>query len=84
MYGRHQALANATSYPHFFLDGNLTTMVLNGTTSGDEVSPMYHSNNMEDGDHQLMWLLETSATGIEIAYFECVVPLAHAIPRTVC
>ena len=84
MYGRHRALANGTVSPSFFLDGNLTRIVLNGTTSGDQVSPMYYANNLEDGDHQLMWLVDNAATPIEMAYFECVVPLLHSIPSTVC
>ena len=84
IYGRHPTLANTTSYPSFELDGHFTRMVLNGTTSGDEVSPMYHSNNMEDGDHQLKWLPDKFATRIEIAYFECAVPLPRSIPRTLC
>ena len=68
MYGRHRS--NSTGDQIFYLDGNLARMVLNGTTSGDEVSPMYYSNNMDDGDHQLKWPQYKSATPIEMAYFE--------------
>ena len=80
MYGRHRSIA--TGSPSFFLDGNLTRIVLNGTTSGDEVSPVYYANNLEDGDHQLMWLMDKAATPIEMAYFECVVPLLYSVLRT--
>ena len=68
----------------FFLDGNMTRIDLNGTTTGDEVSLMYHADNMEDGDHQLRGGLFISGAFMEIDYFECVVPSLHSVPRTVC
>jgi len=64
------------------LDANRTDVVLNGTNSGNEVSPIYHADNMEDGDHHLSGLL--SVERFEIYYFECVMPLLHYAPRTVC
>lgn len=66
------------------LDANNTNIVLNGTTSGTEVSPMYHVGNMEDGDHQLAGLLVVTGAPFEIDYFEYVMPLLHFPPITVC
>lgn len=84
MYGTWDSLASGSIA--FALDGNETHITFNGTTSGNEASPMYHVDNMEDGDH---WVLGTSRvtgmdTSIEIDYFECVMTLLHAVPRIVC
>ena len=68
----------------FSLDSNTTNIVLNDTTPGDGISPMYRADNMEDGDHQLQGFGEISAAYMEIDYFECVVSLLHSVPRTVC
>jgi hypothetical protein len=65
------------------LDNNTTNIMVNGTISGDGVSPMYHADNMEDGDHQLTGYLFVSGAPLEIDYFESVIPLLHSIPRTV-
>ena len=81
---------------NFFLDGIWTNITFNDTTPGGDVplSPMYHADNMEDGDHQLSGSAEIPAAkpepnqiswaNIGIDYFECVAPLLHFISRTVC
>ena len=67
----------------FFLDGNMTRINLNSTTVGDEVSLVYHVDNVEDKDHQFKGGLFISGATMEIDYFECVVPLLHSVPRNV-
>ena len=59
-------------------------IVLNGTTLGSQVSPMYHADSMEDGDHYLSGLLSVKGEHFEVKYFECVMTLLHSVPRTVC
>ena len=85
LYGRHRSFdsSNSTDDNNFILDD--VRIVLNNMTLGDQILPLYSSSNMEDGDHQLRWLPDSGpVTPIEIAYFECVVPLLHSVPRTVC
>lgn len=45
---------------------------------------MYHAENMEDGDHKLGGYLRLTNASFIIHYFECVTPLLHFVPRTVC
>jgi hypothetical protein len=81
MYGGGRLNSNISRID-WSINGFPSINLLDGTTSGDGVSPIYHANNMADGDHQL----EISALDayLEINYFECVMPLLHSIPRTVC
>ena len=79
MYGSHLTPGNASA----FLDGYFMRTVLNDTTSGDQVSLIYYSNNMEDGDHQLEWESPFVNASVQIAYFE-LVPLPHFISKTLC
>ena len=82
LYGRRWSLASGTIV--FYLDNNRTSMDLNGTTTGDEVSLVYHTDSVEDGEHQFEGVLWILTAGMEINYFECVVPLLHFVPRNVC
>ena len=61
-----------------------TSISVNGSISEREILPIYHADNMEDGDHQLEVFLYISIEYFEIDYFECVVSLLHSVPRTVC
>ena len=65
------------------LDANFTTIYVNSTTYSSGISPMYHADNMEDGDHQLIGSLNVRGQPLEIDWFECVMPLLHSAPRTV-
>ena len=78
MYGTRQSLTRGAM--RFDLDINTTHIVFNDTTPDDGVSPIYHADNMEDGDHQLQGSAEISAAYIQIDYFECVASLLHSIP----
>ena len=52
------------------LDGEPTTILLNGTTFAGGITPVYRADNMQDGDHQLMG---QPMTGIfDEGYFEYV------------
>jgi len=81
MYGRSQSSIRESIL--LTLENDYTKIMFNSTTSGDGASPMYHVDNMEDGDHQLRGLLDTRDTPFEMDYFECVMALLHSILRTV-
>ena len=56
---------------------------MNDTIPGSDISPMYHAENIEDGDHQLfVSLLISELHFMAIDYFECVMPLLYSAPRT--
>ena len=86
MYGTGLSISNLASL-YLTLDANKTEILLNKTINNG-TSPMYQADNMEDGDHQLSGSLvgraSLSDALFEIDYFECVIPLLHSVPRTVC
>lgn len=73
MHGNTFTVANGSLVLR--LDGEPTTILLNGTADADGITPMYRADNLPDGDHQLMGEVTQLMAGIfTIAYFEYVVP----------
>ena len=66
------------------LDANDTSINVTSMVSSSDISPIYHADNMEDGDHQFYGFMNVSGPSMEIDYFECVIPLLHFVPRTIC
>ena len=67
------------------LDGEPTDILLNnGTAFSDIRTPIYHADNMQDGDHQLMGYIRRLTGGAFVLdHLECVLPLPHSVPRTI-
>lgn len=78
MHGNTFTVANGSLVLR--LDGEPTTILLNGTADADGITPMYRADNMQDGDHQLMGEVTQLMAGIfSVAYFEYVAPLLISI-----
>lgn len=78
MHGNTFTVANGSLVLR--LDGEPTTILLNGTADADGITPMYRADNMQDGDHQLMGEVTQLMAGIfSVAYFEYVVPLLISV-----
>ena len=63
---------------HLVLDGKLTGVQLNNTSTG--VTPIYHAENMTDGDHELVGEVDLLDGSFFIHHFECVA-LAPLCPK---
>ena len=59
---------DASGFLTFSLDGNLTHPILFNNTS-DLEKPMYHSDDMQDGDHQLLGQ-SVQTPFLQLFYFE--------------
>ena len=85
MYGGSAVISSAIELGMtLYLNGIRTDILLNTTYPAGGVSLMYHADNMEDEDHQFSGRLMVLRGFPVIDYFECVVPLFHFVPRTVC
>lgn len=65
------------------LDGKAMTVLLNGTIngSGDEPTPLFYADKLEDGDHQLYGEVE-SGKNIIVDHFESVPPIFHPVKNS--
>ena len=71
----------------FQLDVKNTTVLLNSTNVDDGPKLLWNADNLGDGDHQLFVFingqLQQQNGGVEVDYFEYVVPLLHIVTRIV-